>query len=79
MKVNHTGAAGESGTELKVSPQRLPSARLGVSWTSDPAGKGVGSELSPAIAALVMTPHSNGDTADVEDVSPRLAGDLSYC
>lgn len=65
---------GEEKSELSRSAQSMPSPRLGVSWTSDRALRGVGSELSPAIAALVMTPHSNGDNADVEEASPRLSG-----
>lgn len=68
---------GEEKNELSRSAQSMPSPRLGVSWTSDHALRGVGSELSPAIAALVMTPHSNGDDAGIEEASPRLSGQPS--
>jgi hypothetical protein len=49
--------------------------RLGVSWNNDGVGKGVGSELNPAMAALVMASQSSGPPqGDVDDASPRLSG-----
>ena len=51
------------------------SVRLGVSWSVDGIGKGVGSGINPAMAALVMTPHpSEPADAVVEEASPRLSG-----
>ena len=49
--------------------------RLGVSWSVDGIGKGVGSGINPAMAALVMSPHpSEAADAVVEEASPRLSG-----
>lgn len=63
------------GEGAEQSPHR---ARLGVSWSNDGVGKGVGSELSPAIAALIMAPHTLGNDSKVEEASPRLSGDSPW-
>jgi len=61
------------GTGEPAGGDSMP--RLGVSWTNDGVGKGVGSELDPAMAALVMASHDSSPAQDkFDDVSPRLSG-----
>lgn len=61
--------------QKQEAKQEEASPRLGVSWTHDGLGKGVGSELNPAMAALVIASQQNdGPDRDFADASPRLSG-----
>ena len=65
------------GEATACGPSGGATPRLGVAWTDEGAGKGVGAELDPAMAALVMASHDGNFTQeDHDDASPRLAGKL---
>ena len=66
---------GAAGPIEKASKPEEASPRLGVSWQNDGVGKGVGSELNPAMAALVIASQQGDPIAgEYSDASPRLAG-----
>ena len=51
------------------------SPRLGVSWSNEGFGKGVGSELNPAMAALVIASQDcNAAETEYQNAAHRLSG-----